>query len=69
MSSRLFKKVVKQQEEEDRLHAQEQDNDSESPDSAPPSINPFDLLNDDDDDQVTLLKPSIFSFAISKLAS
>lgn len=53
MSSRLFKKVVKEQEQQ--LHQEEdeqlKDNESESPDSAPrSSINPFDLLNDGDDD-------------------
>lgn len=52
MSSRLFKKVVKEQEQQ-QLEEEEQlkDDESESPDSAPrSSINPFDLLNDGDDD-------------------
>ncbi|KAL5863198.1 hypothetical protein ACOSQ3_000712 [Xanthoceras sorbifolium] len=57
MSSRLFKKVVKEQEQQQRQrHETEEeeeqlkDNESESPDSGPrSSINPFDLLNDEDD--------------------
>lgn len=52
MSSRLFKKVVKEQEQQ-QLEEEEQlkDNELESPDSAPrSSINLFDLLNDGDDD-------------------
>ncbi|KAK0581292.1 hypothetical protein LWI29_012161 [Acer saccharum] len=52
MSSRLFQKVVKEQEQQQQQRHEEeqlQDNESGSPDSGPPSsINPFDLLNDDD---------------------
>lgn len=52
MSSRLFKKVVKEQEQQQLgEEGQLKDDESESPDSAPrSSINPFDLLNDGDDD-------------------
>ncbi|KAK3194466.1 hypothetical protein Dsin_025776 [Dipteronia sinensis] len=54
MSSRLFQKVVKEQEQQQQQRHEEeqlQDNESGSPDSGPPSsINPFDLLNDDDVD-------------------
>lgn len=59
MSARYLKKVLKQQEQQQQQ--QEIDDDEEdhlrgnqsdlSPDSGPrPSINPFDLLNDDDQD-------------------
>ncbi|KAJ0053825.1 hypothetical protein Pint_00712 [Pistacia integerrima] len=57
MSSRLFKKVVKEQEQiqqrrqETEEEQQLNDDESESPESGSrPSINPFDLLNDGDDD-------------------
>lgn len=64
MSSRLFKKVVKEQEQiqQQRQETEEEqqlnDDESESPESGSrPSKNPFDLLNDGDDDP----EPEVFS--------
>ncbi|WCJ22559.1 Transcription factor 25 [Euphorbia peplus] len=51
MSSRLFQKVLKEQEQHLQLH---QENDDESESESPvtrPVINPFDLLNNADSDQ------------------
>lgn len=55
MSVRLLKKVLKEQEEEERQlesdHEQEEEDDDRQL-NAKAKINPFDLLNDDDDHQV-----------------
>lgn len=52
MSARLLKKVLKEQEAALRQQEEELYNghESESPDSSTPPKNPFDLLDDDNDD-------------------
>ncbi|KAJ6320085.1 hypothetical protein OIU78_015473 [Salix suchowensis] len=63
MSVRLLKKVLKEQELQQRQHRdvseEEEEEEGDSPDSGTrPAINPFDLLNDDDVDQVFFINPS-----------
>lgn len=64
MSVRLLKKVLKEQEEEERQlesdHEQEEDDDRHL--NAKAKINPFDLLNDDDDHQVQFFYVLFFNF-------
>lgn len=74
MSARYLKKVLKQQEQQQQQEEIDDDDDDEdhlrgnqsdlSPDSGSrPSINPFDLLNDDDQDdpdQVPGCPPSFY---------
>ncbi|KAJ6710202.1 NULP1-RELATED, partial [Salix koriyanagi] len=64
MSARLLKKFLKEQELHQQQHHVEDDDEeeaaAESPDSENrPATNPFDLLNDDDVDQLQEDEPEI----------
>jgi hypothetical protein len=68
MSARLLKKFLKEQELQQQQHhvEDEEEEAAESPDSENrPAINPFDLLNDDDVDQVLFLSPRSYCTAIN----
>jgi CO dehydrogenase/acetyl-CoA synthase beta subunit len=70
MSARLLKKFLKEQELQQQQHhvedEEEEEEAAESPDSENrPAINPFDLLNNDDVDQVLFLSPRSYSTAIN----
>ena len=69
MSARLLKKFLKEQELQQQQHHvedEEEEEAAESPDSENrPAINPFDLLNDDDVDQVLFLIPRSYCTAIN----
>jgi CO dehydrogenase/acetyl-CoA synthase beta subunit len=72
MSARLLKKFLKEQELQQQQHhvedeeEEEEEEAAESPDSENrPAINPFDLLNDDDVDQVLFLSPRSYCTAIN----
>lgn len=67
MSARLLKKFLKEQELQQQQHhvEDEEEEAAESPDSENrPAINPFDLLNDDDVDQVLFTNPSAYCTTI-----
>lgn len=51
MSGRLLKKVLKEQEEDQRIESDHEEEEEEAQQlNGKASINPFDLLNDDDHD-------------------
>jgi hypothetical protein len=62
MSVRLLKRVLKEQElQQQQHHDESEEEEGESPYSGTrPAINPFDLLNDDDVDQVLFTNPSAY---------
>jgi hypothetical protein len=66
MSVRLLQRVLKEQElQQQQHHDESEEEEGESPYSGTrPAINPFDLLNDDDVDQVLFTNPSAYCTTI-----